>query len=387
MARSLGSMKESVNTRIRDKSGGTVTDSDLTEFFRTAASELQVRTEYPGTKLSTNLELFGSIQEYPIPDTFKTYIDLRTPIRTEGQQEFDFVTSKEFTALISPNPSRKLLAINNDLENDYLRINIATTAITGIDVVGEGGANWEAVTGTGADDIVERKDNRFEDRSAYIFSIDPAIDPNEATLEATIPAVDLSNNEYVGSAFVNFYAQNLTGIESLTLRLGSDSSNYIEMTADRRFHLEEFGVGKNVVRFKFVDAVENGTPDLEEVEYASLTVNYSAELNTKTGGFAFNLLRSGNPTIAQFDYYSDAFAKGATGEYKNNFTADTDISLFTDFEDQMLIHHASANAFKIMREYADAQIEEAKYEELFRRITNKKPSEATRQSASYYKFG
>lgn len=151
------------------------------------------------------------------------------------------------------------------------------------------------------------------------------------TLTAAISsALDMADYEDVGVAFLAIMipsgatATNLTNIE---LRLGSDSSNYNNVTSTTGF-LGAWTAGEwLLVAFDFASASQTGTPDWSAIDYVQVRFAHTATFtNFRVGGLWMSF-----PTPAQILYQSAAIflAVGASATTVR-ITADTDTITLAD---------------------------------------------------------
>jgi len=142
--------------------------------------------------------------------------------------------------------------------------------------------------------------------------------------------LDLASYEDVGVAFLAIEiptgatATNLTNIE---LRLGSDSTNYNNVTSTAGF-LGAWTAGNwLLVAFDFAGASQTGTPDWSAIDYVQVLIAHTGTFtNFRVGGLWISY-----PTPAQILYQSAAIfvASGSTSP-TTIITADTDTIILTD---------------------------------------------------------
>lgn len=143
-------------------------------------------------------------------------------------------------------------------------------------------------------------------------------------------AVDISDYEDVGVAFLAIQipsgstASNLTSIQ---LKLGSDSTNYNNVTSTTGF-LGSWVSGEwLIVAFDFSGASQTGTPDWSAIDYVQVSLAHTATFtNFRIGGLWMSF-----PTPAQILYQSAAvFLPSGTTSPLTTITAVTDSIILTD---------------------------------------------------------
>ena len=137
-------------------------------------------------------------------------------------------------------------------------------------------------------------------------------------------AVDIEDWEDLGALFNYFKFPLASALTSLRIRVGSDSSNYKEITVtaahDRAFESDAW----MLIRYLLSNASTTGTPDFGAIDYVQIAINY-------TSGTARNDVKIDNITAALGEawevlYYSNRLFTDTTGAtWKETPTADTDL--------------------------------------------------------------
>jgi hypothetical protein len=151
------------------------------------------------------------------------------------------------------------------------------------------------------------------------------------TLTRTLQSsLDASTYEGVGVAFLAIQVPSgatATNLSTVSLKLGSDSTNYSLVTASTGY-LGSWVAGQWVlVAFDFSGASTTGTPDWSSIQYVQASFGTLATLtNFRVGGLFMSF-----PTPAQILYQSAAIflASGSTSP-TTTITADTDTIILTD---------------------------------------------------------
>lgn len=106
-----------------------------------------------------------------------------------------------------------------------------------------------------------------------------------------------------------------SNITSLTLRVGSDASNYDEMTTTTTAYGSSFIHGFNIARFERRGATTTGTVDEDNITYIQFTITHT--LSTAVTGVKLDAIAAHKGIGYQLEYYSDYyFTDKTTGAFK-----------------------------------------------------------------------
>jgi hypothetical protein len=138
---------------------------------------------------------------------------------------------------------------------------------------------------------------------------------------STMQSVDLTDYVNTGSAFVYVYIPSITTITSISLRWGSDSSNYYSATATTTQDSTSFVVGWNLLRLDWNGAATTGTPTNIAINYARVTFAYNgtATPSCRVDNIVFRL-----PAIANLRYYSNYLYRSTAGTWLEQPTSTDD---------------------------------------------------------------
>lgn len=151
------------------------------------------------------------------------------------------------------------------------------------------------------------------------------------TLTTTLNSpTNLSTYQGVGVAFLAIQiptGSTATNLTSTAVRLGSDSSNYTEVTETEGF-LGAWVSGEwLLVALDYSAGTDTGTPDWENIDYVQVRMAHTATFtNFRLGGLWISF-----PTPAQILYQSAAiFLPAGSSSPLTTITADTDTIILTD---------------------------------------------------------
>lgn len=150
---------------------------------------------------------------------------------------------------------------------------------------------------------------------------------------ALASTIDLSDLEDLGGLFKWFKFPLASALTSVRIRVGSDSSNYKEVTVtaahDREFESDAW----MLLRYLLSSATETGTANFDAIDYIQIAINYTA-------GTARNGVRIDNITASlgqawEVVYYTNRLFTDSTGTtWKQIPTADTDLIRLDGPDDQ-----------------------------------------------------
>lgn len=125
-------------------------------------------------------------------------------------------------------------------------------------------------------------------------------------------ALDLSNYQGVGVAFLAIYMPNATDISSVAVKIGSSPTDYYEISETEGF-LGAFYVNDFfLIAYDLAGVLPTGSPDFSAVDYIQVLVNYDgiAIPNVRVGDFFISL-----PSAHEVLFYSPAvFVNGTAAE-------------------------------------------------------------------------
>lgn len=164
-------------------------------------------------------------------------------------------------------------------------------------------------------------------------------------------ALDLSSYAGVGVNFLAAYFPDADLITSVELRIGSNSANYLSVTATAGF-LGDFTSNLwQLIDFDWAGATTVGTPVLTAMNYVEILTNYTTGTqlnNVRYGGLWISL-----PSPHEILFYSAAaFREGTTGPFSVNISADGQGD-----ENEIIFRDAAYNIYvqEVAREIAKNQ--------------------------------
>ncbi len=204
------------------------------------------------------------------------------------------------------------------------------------------------------------------------------------TLSSTL---DLSSYEDVGVAFLAIRIPDnstATDITSIQLKLGSDSTNYNNVSSTTGFLGSWTSGNWLLVSFDFSGASQTGTPDWSAIDYIQISITtLTTQTNFRVGGLWIS-----QPSPHQIFFQSAAiFIPSGSTTAQTTITATTDTITLNDPAYNIYLHESalevlgntSGGGGDSMREST-----EKKLLELYARFRAKNPSESLNNIDNYY---
>lgn len=270
--------------------------------------------------------IYQGVYDYPAPSDLKgnKVIDIRPQVNRTTADIFPQYYNQQFDATkdtglydqftVQWNTATKSLRIAAPFLTAPVQVNYA-------DDTTENGT-WSV--GGNAASLTENNTNFVIGGSSLQFNLAATgVDPSTGYLEnSDMDSVDLSDYTGQGSFFLYTYLPAGADIDSVTLRIGSSSTNYYEMTNTQTQQDTAFQNGWNLIDFAWSGATTTGTPDASALDYVRVTWTYDGTVQTAVllNNITFNL-----GSIMQIEYYSKyLFRNSSTGAFQETVTSDDD---------------------------------------------------------------
>ncbi len=300
--------------------------SDLNGTIERACKVLVQRADIPEASGIQNIVLYSGVIDYACDTTiYGTAVnDIRpqgisrpswdTATKTTGQQ-FDRTKMYGTTATVAT--FQYLLGVPTiRIRAPFPNQNITLDPMTAV-------GNW-AASGTASTPVVDTA-VYYQSPASLRYTLTSGTGRLTETLSNT---VDLSSYEDVGVAFVaNFIPSNASAYTSMTLKIGSDSSNYNEVTVTTPFIGTFTDNLWQLVAFDFAGATQVGTPNWSAIDYIQITDVTSGTITNIRKGDLF----ISQPTPSQILFQSAAiFLPTGTTTALTTITANTDTIILND---------------------------------------------------------
>jgi hypothetical protein len=257
--------------------------------------------------------------------------------------------------------------------------------------------NWRTFDSDGVNDSDVKVDSSdyLEGNGSIRFQTDTtdSTDTAVGVQNGAVTAFDISRYLGRGHAFADARLTVAdTGIHQITLRLGSDSSNYYQVSDSNQADCSAFQAGWNKIRFNFDAKTTTGTPADTAIDYAALfwsrdtTTTSLLHLNDTDWGFDNLVLKRGKPYrisyVSRFPWQDT----GDGSQLLENSADDSDALMVQNDELELIMAKASELASQYLRDVEDAGYFANQYERLKSSYLMKNPSKADVLTSSYHDF-
>lgn len=356
----------------------------INDAVRKVTGELDLRSMKRKSTVAPNL--FNDIYQYNCPTDLKAnkVIGIQPQIPDRSRfSEYHIVPEENFDQL-KQSRSNLISFTDRDMTRKILAsvsVNDLGFTVSPLDDLTTGGT-WSAFGD--ATNLVADTYDYVKGNGSIKADISSAGGTTFGIQSSNIPTFDLTNYKSNGSAFVWVRITSTTNITNYKLRLGSDSSNYYEMTATTTNEGTSFTTGWNLLRFDFSGKSTTGTPDDDACDYAALYMTKAAGKISETD-YRFDHIIVKLGQINNLVYYSKYPWQTSSGTWIENSTASTD-KLNADTEEYDLFVEKSVENLALgIREYAeDWKIARENYKEMKEKYKKNYPSEALLQETDYY---
>jgi len=390
MLKNVSQYKDQVSAILSGINLNSVTDLNGT--LERAARTVVQRADIPEASGIQNITLYPGVTDYECDTTiFGTAVN---DIRPQGisrpswdtatkttQQQFDRL--KAYRA----NSTRSTFQYENGVP--IIRI-VAPFLNQGanLDKCTQVG-NWTA-SGTASTPIVDTS-VYYQSPASLRYTVTTGAGIVSQTLSNSI---DLSSYEDVGVAFLaSFVPADVSNLTSITLKIGSDSSNYNSVTATTPFIGAFTDNIWQLVAFDFSTASQTGTPDWTAIDYIEITDNVTGTItNIRIGSLFISL-----PTPSQILFQSAAiFLPSGSTTALTTITANTDTIVLNDPAYNLYLYEGALAVL----ENTSGGMGDAMYERLSRKLgidgsgkisgglygefLGDNPSQELRTTSSYY---
>lgn len=306
--------------------------NDLDGCFERAASTLIQQADVPEASGREPFFLYDGVTDYPVPASIfgAALVDLRPQGR--NRQPWDTIQKtfiERFDRYKNWNtPSGYIITFEYYQGTPVLRIN-SNQATQGLTVNGFSSATGFTAAGS-ASGLAVDSTVYWQQPGSLVFNLAAA--GSEGTLTYVPPAnqpnISLSSYLATGVAFVPIMLPATGAVTSVKLRIGTNSSNYYEMTATAPFNGPFIANYFQQVAFYLNKATKVGNP------VAATSGNY-IELLFEYNGTALNGVRVGGLTVSlpsaqEMLFYSGAIFQNGTNAPSTSITAATDTIILGD---------------------------------------------------------
>lgn len=382
MTLNITQVKNTINRKFR---GADIDDvrgiSDYT-IFREAASNILSRTDLFETIRVKEFDLFDGVTDYAVEGDLKgkKIIDIRPQSSRTPYDDFRQTFMEEFDR--DKGYTDNYFSVEFDDADKFVRIN--KKLANSINVTSNTDDDYTATSGVS--NITE--DTILKIGGSNSIRFDVASGSNLLTWNGAA-SIDLSTHTNKSTFFLEVYWPDSSIITSITLRIGSDSSNYYEITGALQRGTVKDGI--NLYKFEWDGVSDSGSTDETAIDYVRLAiVTTAADTDVRIGKLSSKL-----PYPYEQVYYSNTlFRPVAGGSWLTTPTAVTDIvNVEQEVENIFIYECCRIIADDLVREQEAQKFRKLLGVDDFGRLTggglygdymSDKPSEAIRPNNRWY---
>ena len=260
-------------------------------------------------------------EKYASPTGMKSgaLIDLRPrdsivdrPIRLISPLRFAKYNAGEWVALQRAQGLEYLKILHDQFSGNQTYISACETSLT---------ADGAWTAGTGALNITHDSYTFKKGNGAINFDVATGA-PKTATISfVKSTVIDISG--YTAFQRIRFFMKLPTAPSSISVRWGSDSSNYYAHSITTQTSGESFSTNDwNELEAAKNSATITGTPDDENMDYFALVLTFASA--TTDTDFLIDNIKVIKPEVLIAEYYSYYMARSATGTYGYGLTISAD---------------------------------------------------------------
>lgn len=399
-----GQLQRELNAKIHGRranltsgeTGDTNVERDLiNSAVRVSLSEIDFRGNQRIASLTPNL--MDNQYEFALPSDVKAdaIIDF-SPQNTDSRGEFEtysLVSDEEFDRrkkvekgifTITNDGLTRRLRISADVEDETIRVSTMEDSA------------WSAFDTDAVNDSDVKVDNGdyIEGNGAIRFQTDTTDSTDTAVgiQNDSIGQFDISGFLARGSAFVDAKLTTYdTGIHQITLRLGSDSNNYYQISDSNQNDCSSFVTGWNKIRWDLVNKTTVGTPADTAIDYAAIfwsrDTTTVALLHLNDTDWAFDNLMLKKGKYYNLSYYTRYVWQDTALALVENSTHDSHALLLQNDEVEVIMTKAAEVASLYLRDYEDAKYYRDEFQRLKQEYLRNNPSQASVLTTHYHTLG
>ena len=399
MSTVVNNIQDKVNINIRDTSTNSVTAANRLSAISQATQELMAEFGFDHQNRTYELNFFDTIHYYNItadvPSLFEP-VDLR---RKEGDhtETFQRKSAREIANEIDLGHTENSFAIERKDLAQYLVVNFnpkySATILESCENTANGSWSLDTTNSDATNFTIDEVEFKAGNAS-FNFDIDVSQSSNNrATLEtsAARTIADLSTFEDLGSVVLWIYIPVKDYINSFTVYLGTDSTNYWSGAATSASDVSgnAWVSGWNRIRVDWEDMTKTGSPTSTAVDYMRFDMNYATAQGDDTD-FRIDDIKIVRPEKLDFHYESTYIGRSSTAANISEFSSVNDIPFYSntyDHFDNPISHKAAAILFRSMGLYNDAEREEQEWRKQMNDLKKRLPASHIKESKSFRPLG
>lgn len=323
MSRTVSTLKDSVSAKLSSLDLSNV--DNLFGAFETAARVFEQKAKVPETQVKQQMVIYSGVTDYLADDMIfaKSVIDIQPQGITRQSSDFvwlqyqsDFDRMKQYVQFGTK------CTLDYDNGTPVIRIVSSYTPPKLVLDPMNATSGWTA-DGVGASGLVADNSFFYQAPASLRFNLNSG--QTQGTLTRTIDSVDLTDYQSTGVVFLAIEIPSSTAFTSFQLKLGSSASDYY-LVSNTAGTLGNVAGQFMLVAFDLSLATMVGNPDITQISYAQILINYDGtqQNNTRCGDLFISL-----PTPVTVIYGAAAFFS-ESGVITNEITDDNTVIILND---------------------------------------------------------
>jgi hypothetical protein len=359
---------QSAQQELNYISGTQFSDEDVILFLNRANKYFYTTYLLPTCVKTTDLLVYQGVPEYPLPTDFDYTCEPRRPFSLwspvwAGSTERSIYRWNHGNQVATKFYQNTPVLVISDgtltraQADDASSTNAPSSSWGQIDTCGSLTDNgpW-AISGDGSSLIV---DNAIYSQGlgSFRFTITASTGQTVLTNPLLTTSLDFTGIVNTGKIFLDIKppSTNNSKLTSIQLRIGSDASNYYQMTPTVRQNGQTITTGWGLVGFDLTTKTTVGSPDVTALDYLQITINHGTT-SAFNGQYHIDNIFYALPTYYELPYYSNTNITSSGGTLKTAITLDSDIILVPfDLEEAFIYKALELMAMQRLRDATVAE--------------------------------
>jgi len=323
----LADLFDDILDKTRNSTTGALDNNKRTRAVNRVLDDLQDTGDWDFTKRTATFFFIDGVSEYNLQDyvgtnaqdldgstsvnDFKSPYDLK--VIDEAGRSLDFRDVKEVREKLRRNRISNVL--DYGVDNNLLVINYPKQLSSQLHNCDSLTANGTVAASGDATNLTI--DTVIFAEGAGALNFDVTAGTSLIITFTDINQVDLESLQNRSHLLLKADLPTITNFTSIRARWGSDASNYFEKTETAPAGNRTLATGRNTFAFRWADATQTGTPDVEKIDYIQIVITFSA--STTDTDFRLDDIRIAKEVEMELDYYSLAMVKDTAGDFQIGF--------------------------------------------------------------------
>lgn len=328
--------------------------------------------------------LFDQVTSYAVPNDLKgtKIIDIRPQTGIHISDEVFQWYNSEFQQY--KDRVQGIFAIQDNSGAKTIQISRRTSGGKTLHTMDGVSYNGTWIPSAAITDLTADQNNKLSGTGSLRFKINTF--STTATLtNSSMKPVDVSSFNSNGSIFMWMYVSKPNAVTNVSLRWGTNSTNYFTQTVTQTHDGLNFMIGWNLIRFDMFGANVTGTPNQTSIGYLRVAIGYDG---TEIDTVRLDNIVVREPQIFEIEYYSKFLFRDSSGTWKEKPTEENDlINLDTESYNLLLYEFMHLVAQVVQGEEArfDASFFKEKRDEAWLAYRTNNRGEAKKPQSTYYR--